>query len=101
MGKKKDAYNDVIGILANLKKEHPNYSIARNICTALEEYGDPTGVSNTELAFALEKYRSELEYHVVPDDELKQIIEEGENIDKLFKKGPFSELDEEEEPYEN
>lgn len=92
---KKNYGNEVLRIIGLLAKEHPSYTIAKHIFTALEEYGDPGGVTNKEFAFALEKYRAELEYHIVPEDELNQIIEEGENIDKLFKKDPWDPEEEE------
>lgn len=91
---KKNYYNEVIKLLNQLNKEHPSYNIARHIFAALEEHSDPGGISNKEFSFALEKYRAELEYHFVPEDELNKIIEEGKNLEKLLNGGPYGELEE-------
>lgn len=93
----KNYSKEVLKLLEELKKDHPSYRMAQIIITSLEDYGDPSGVTDKEFVFALEKLKAELEYHIVPEDELKQIIEDGKNLDKLLNKGPYSELEEEED----
>lgn len=94
----KSYYNELIRVLQALKKEHPTYGMGRHLATALADYGDSWGITDKEFLFALEKYREELEY-TTPDKELEKIIEDGKNLESLFKRDPFNldELEEEEE----
>lgn len=84
MGKKVTDYAQVIKLLTDLKKEYPSYSMGQHIATAIADYGDPWGITDKELAFALEKYKTELEFNVVTDQEVDKIVKDAQNLDKLF-----------------
>ncbi len=61
--------------------------MGRHIATALDEYGDVWGLSDREILFALEKYKSELDMDVphTDDSEIDQIIKEGMNLENILK----------------
>jgi hypothetical protein len=61
--------------------------MGRHIATALDEYGDVWGLSDREILFALEKYKSELDMDVPHTDEseIDQIIKEGMNLENILK----------------
>jgi hypothetical protein len=61
--------------------------MGRHIATALDEYGDVWGLSDKEILFALEKYKSELDMDVPHTDEseIDQIIKEGMNLENILK----------------
>ena len=86
--RKMSAYNEVIHILQDLHKAFPNYNMGRHLSTALDGYGDVWGLSDKELVFALEKYKTQLEMDSYPrteDEELAKIIKDGMELDKMFK----------------
>jgi hypothetical protein len=84
MGKKSTAYNQAIHTLMDLKKEHPHHTLGQHIATALGDYGDVWSVSDKEFAFALEKYKAELEFNTVSDEEVDRIMKDAQNLDTLF-----------------
>jgi|TARA_R110002126_G_scaffold2898_2_gene15972 hypothetical protein len=61
--------------------------MGRHIATALDGYGDVWGLTDKEILFALEKYKSELELDVphTDENELDQIIKDGMNLDDILK----------------
>jgi len=61
--------------------------MGRHLATALDEYGDMWGLTDKEILFALEKYKSQLELDVPHTDEteLDQIIKDGMNLDDILK----------------
>jgi hypothetical protein len=62
--------------------------MGRHLATALDEYGDIWAVSDKEVAFALDKYKMQLEMDFPreeEEDEIKRIIKEGMDLDSLFK----------------
>ena len=85
MAKKSCPYNQVIHILQELKKQYPLYTMGQHISTALSDYGDVWGLPDKEMLFALEKYKTELEFNIVPEKEIDKIIEEGKDLYTLFK----------------
>lgn len=94
---RKNSYEEIIKTFQELKKTYPSYGIGRHISTALSDYGDLWGLSDKEVLYALQKYQSELEYNQTSDADIAKIIEDGKNIDKLFKKDPLMQLEEEDE----
>lgn len=84
---KRTNYNEVLHILQELHKSFPTYNMGRHLATALDGYGDLWGLTDKELMFALEKYRSELEMDVPHTDEseLEKIIKEGMDLDNILK----------------
>lgn len=85
MSKKPSCYNQCIKLLHDLHRDYPNYTLSMHLSTALSDYGEFWGLADKELLFALEKYRAELESNIVPEKELDKIIEEGKNLETLFK----------------
>lgn len=61
--------------------------MGRHLATALDGYGDIWGLTDKEILFALEKYKSELELDIPHTDEteLDQIIKDGMNLDNILK----------------
>lgn len=92
MGKKVSEYNQILKILVELKSLYPTYSLGQHISSAFSDYGDLWGITDKEFLFALDKYKTELEFNVVSDDEVDKIMKDAQNLDKLFK--------EEDEDYE-
>ena len=84
---KKTHYTEVIEILQELHKDFPTYNIGRHLATALADYGDTWGLTDKEFAFALSKYKSEIEMDVPHTDEseLEKIIKEGMDLDNILK----------------
>ena len=84
---KKTHYTEVISILLELHKDFPTYNLGRHLATALADYGDIWGMTDKEIAFALDKYKSEIEMDVPhPDEsEIDRIIKEGMDLDNILK----------------
>ena len=84
---KKTPYTEVISILQVLNKSFPTYNIGRHLATALDGYGDIWGMTDKEIAFALNKYKSEIEMDVphADESELEKIIKEGMDLDNILK----------------
>jgi len=80
-------YYGVLALFQQLYISYPNYNIGRHIATALDEYGDVWGLSDREILFALEKYKSELDMDIphTDDSEIDQIIKEGMNLENILK----------------
>ena len=87
MRKQPNDYYRVLTLLQQLHTSYPNYNMGRHIATALDEYGDVWGLSDREILFALEKYKSELDMDVphTDDSEIDQIIKEGMNLENILK----------------
>ena len=85
--RKPNYYNQVIHTLQKLHADFPNYNMGRHLATALDEYGDVWGMTDQELAFALDKYRTQLEmdFPRVEADEIARIIREGMDLDNILK----------------
>lgn len=84
MGKKITPYDEILVTLLKLKREHPTYTLGQHLSTALGDYGDIWGVSDKEIAFALEKYKTELECNTVSDEEVDKIVKDAQDLGKLF-----------------
>ena len=80
-------YNQVIHTLQELHKSFPTYNMGRHLATVLDEYGDIWGMTDKELAYALYKYKSQIEMDVphTDDSELDKIIKEGMDLDNILK----------------
>lgn len=85
--RKTNHYNQVLQILQQLHAAYPTYNIGRHLATALDEYGDIWGLTDKEILFALEKYKSQLELDIphTDDKEIDQIIKDGMNLDDILK----------------
>jgi hypothetical protein len=83
---KRDQYAQILNVLKDLHKSHPNYNMGRHLSTALDGYGDIWGLSNKEILFALQKYKAELDMDVPhSDNELEQIIRDGKDLENILK----------------
>lgn len=84
---KKNNYEKALYILEELHKDFPTYNLGRHLATALSDYGDIWGMTDKELVFALEKYKTEIEMDVPHTDEseLEKIIKEGMDLDNILK----------------
>jgi hypothetical protein len=84
---RKDKYQQSLHILQELHKDFPTYNLGRHLATALADYGDIWGLTDKELAFALEKYKAEIGMDVphTDDSELDRIIKEGMDLDNILK----------------
>jgi hypothetical protein len=85
--RKSSYYNQVLIVLQQLRTAYPDYNMGRHIATALDGYGDVWGLTDKELLFALEKYKSELELDIphTDENELDQIIKDGMNLEDILK----------------
>lgn len=80
---KKNEFRHIIKLLDQLHTKYPSYTIARNISTALSDYGDFWGMTDKEFSFALEKYMAELELddsHIVTEEYVKHIQEDAAKL---------------------
>jgi hypothetical protein len=87
MTKKPNYYNKVLHILQELHTAYPQYNMGKHLATVLDECGNLWGVSDKELAYSFIKYKGQLEMDVkhMDDSEIDEIIQDGLNLDKLFK----------------
>lgn len=85
--RKPNHYTQIIHALQELHKSYPTYNMGRHLSTALDGYGDIWGLSDKEVLFALEKYKSQLDMDIphTDDEELAKIIKEGMDLDNIFK----------------
>jgi hypothetical protein len=84
MGKKATHFNQAMQILQELKKEYPSYHLCQHLSSALGGYKDLWGVADKEMLFALQKYKTELEFNIASDDEVNEIMKDAQNLDVLF-----------------
>jgi hypothetical protein len=84
-------FTQIISLLNDLHKSFPTYNVGRHLSTALEGYGDVWGMTDKELLYALNKYKTELDLDMPHslDVDIQDIIQQGMNLDNI--------LDEEEE----
>jgi hypothetical protein len=61
--------------------------MGRHLATALDEYGDIWGITDKELAFALTKYKNQLEMDIPHTDEkeIDDIIKQAMDLDNILK----------------
>lgn len=79
---KKD-YKEVLHVLTELHKDHPNYTLATHIALATADYGDLWGVSDKDLLAALLQYQEELALdtdRVVSPEYIKQLEEDAKHL---------------------
>lgn len=84
---KTDNYSKVIKLLQQLKTAFPTYNMGRHLSTALDGYGDIWGLTDKELLFALEKYKSQLELDIphTDDKEIDEILKDGMDLSNILK----------------
>jgi hypothetical protein len=86
MGRKPNQFKEIINILTDLHKDFPSYNLGRHLSTALDGYGDVWGMTDKELLFALQKYKTELELDAPrpSDEEIDEIIKDGLNLSSIL-----------------
>lgn len=84
MSRKASGYNQILNVLQDLHKSYPSFNLGRHLSTALDGYGDLWGVSDNEIAFALSKYKTQLDNdgYSATDENIDKIIEDGLNLFK-------------------
>lgn len=58
------------------------------MATALDDYGDSWGISDKELLFLLDKYRTALELdqlHIMDDAYVTKVVKDAQNFDDILK----------------
>jgi len=76
----KEDFNNIISLLKELNKTYPNQGIARHIHDATLEYSNLWGMKDSELLFALTKYKAELDLNIVDEKEVEAIVNDGINL---------------------
>lgn len=90
MSRKASDYNKAIGILQDLHKLYPHWNMGRHLATALDGYGDVWGLTDKELVFLLDKYKTRMDLdipHVADDEEVDEIIKDGMDLFKEEENG--------------
>lgn len=84
--RKASVYNQILALLQQLHREYPNYNMGRHLATALDEYGDVWGLTDYEILFALNKYKTQLNSDIGGVDvyNVNKIIEEGLDLDNIL-----------------
>ena len=87
MNRKLNHYSQAINTLQELHKLYPHYNMGRHLATALDEYGDVWGITDKELSFALDKYKSQIEmdFPHTDENELDKIIKDGMDLENILK----------------
>lgn len=81
-------YKRILKLLEELHKNYPTFNLGRHLATALDDYGDVWGISDKELLFLLEKYKTALELdqlHIMDDAYVAKIVKDAENFDDILK----------------
>lgn len=86
MGRKPNQFKEIISVLTDLHKDFPSYNLGRHLSTALDGYGDVWGMTDKELLFALQKYKTELELDAPrpSDEEIDEIIKDGLDLNSIL-----------------
>lgn len=87
MKKQPNYYSQALNILQQLHTSYPQYNMGRHLSTALDEYGDVWGLTDKELKYALDKYKTQLEMDVqhTDDKEIDDIIKQAMDLDNILK----------------
>jgi len=81
-------YKKILKVLEELHRDYPTFNLGRHIATALDDYGEFWGISDKELLFLLNKYRTALELdqlHIMDDAYVSKVIKDAENLDDILK----------------
>ena len=78
--KKADFYNRTLESFTQLKRDYPGSTLGRHIELAFGDYSNLMSITDKELSEALDKYMSELEFNTLSDNDLDQIIKDGEEM---------------------
>jgi hypothetical protein len=80
------SYEQILSVLVELKEAFPSYNMGRHLDTALNEYKDIWGMTDKEMLYALNRYKSQLTLDVPhPDDsEIDKIVKDAMNLDTIL-----------------
>lgn len=80
------SYEQILSVLVELKESFPSYNMGRHLDTALNEYKDIWGMTDKEMLYALNKYKSQLTLDVPhPDDtEIDKIVKDAMNLSTIL-----------------
>ena len=80
------SYEQILSVLVELKEAFPSYNMGRHLDTALNEYKDIWGMTDKEMLYALNKYKSQLTLDVPhPDDtEIDKIVKDAMNLSTIL-----------------
>lgn len=83
---KPTSYEQILSVLVELKEAFPTYNLGRHLDTALNEYKDIWGMTDKEMLYALNKYKSQLTLDIPhPDDsEIDKIVKDAMNLDTIL-----------------
>ena len=84
--KPQTSYQQILSVLAELKQAFPSYNLGRHLDTALNEYKDIWGMTDKEMLYALNKYKSQLTLDIPhPDDtEIDKIVKDAMNLSTIL-----------------
>ena len=86
MSRRASYYNQALHVLQWLHKLYPNYNMGRHLATALDGYGDVWGMTDKEIAFALDKYMTQLSLDSPHGkDDVERIINDAMDLNGLYK----------------
>lgn len=79
-------YEHIISVLVELKKAFPSYNLGRHLDTALSDYKDIWGMTDKEMLYALNRYKSQLTFDVPHTDEseIDKIVKDAMNLDTIL-----------------
>ena len=83
---KPTSYEQILSVLVELKEAFPSYNMGRHLDTALNEYKDIWGMTDKEMLYALNKYKSQLTLDIPhPDDtEIDKIVKDAMNLSTIL-----------------
>ena len=81
------AYSQILSLLQQLYREYPNYNMGRHLATALDGYGDVWGIPDSEILFALDKYKTQLNMDFKHSEtyDIERIVQDGIDLDNILK----------------
>jgi hypothetical protein len=84
--KPSSSYEQILSVLVELKEAFPSYNMGRHLDTALNEYKDIWGMTDKEMLYALNRYKSQLTLDVPhPDDsEIDKIVKDAMNLNTIL-----------------
>jgi hypothetical protein len=83
---KPNSYEQILSVLVELKEAFPSYNMGRHLDTALNEYKDIWGMTDKEMLYALNRYKSQLTLDVPHTDEseIDKIVRDGMNLHTIL-----------------
>ena len=80
----KDNFKSIINLLKDLNTKFPDQNLTRHIVDATTEYHNLWLMPNSELEFALTKYKAELDLNIVDEKEVDKIYKDGLDLENSF-----------------